>query len=154
MENFHRRPPLFPRRSRGRSAVPPAGDLLHLLWRMGGGVLQSSVSNITHNLEVKDAGDGLGSALSASRQANLAQIDGWGKKLLCLFARCVCSTWCLCTSRVGHGGRICLLAHPQVVLAGGGVFINLQAMQKTTNAVVICISKTSLYPTHPPPLLT
>lgn len=41
--------------------TPPAGDLLHLRrgwggWG-GGGIARSSVSNITHNLEVKDTGE-------------------------------------------------------------------------------------------------
>lgn len=90
------------------AGTPPAGDLLHLLERRRwGGILQSSISNITHNLEVKDTGDRLGSAhrrrdsLLASRQANLAPTDGWGEKRpLHLFVWCVCRTWCLCASCV------------------------------------------------------
>lgn len=60
--------PLLAHRSRGcwSAGTLPAGDLLHL--RRGGGVegpegiRQSFVSNITHNLEVKDTGDRRGSA--------------------------------------------------------------------------------------------
>lgn len=97
---------------------PPAGDLLHLR-RVGeggvgvGGWDGGGVSDVTHDLEVKDTGDRRGpaqqtpsSSLLASCQAHLAVENK--------AAWCVCGAWSSCTRPAQV--RMCSVARLHVLL--------------------------------------